>query len=588
MAPVLASSGGSSALSIEESMKFASVDGAKLEAQQTGDRGKCPGCDGVVNAKVGGKNIPHWAHAAGGDCDPWFEAETAWHRAWKALVEPDAQEVTIKRGGKHHRADICVHDEGRVIELQHSPIDLAEMLEREAFYGRMVWVFDGGRFAAGLSEYWRMANRTFASVRIRSVEFRWIRPNKAVARAGKPIYIDLGTTLPGSAEPWSRFAKQLDEFWRPCTIKVPRNSFMLRLDGFDETTNTVRVRPFSREMVIHKHLRSVLSRQNPELIERVLTRAARRLGALRDLREERRRHKEQTQRQRAEQQAREEQERVQFKAREEQEAKERQARAGRVDQHRRELMTMSWEELEVLNSKRFSFRRARRLLGGAGRDICEPPEGVSERDWVLVVEYSSLVVARREAWLREIEEKAKEDYPWWIELKEDVAGQVRCRSHSLPRDVHWLWQRLVQIDMSAHEARDGRIQAEYERFHVEARKRADQIAREMLDHTRVRVHVETGLLRAARRLAKLAQEELPEREALECAVKQTYARVETQQGYLRTCEQWDPSGVAQCLAQLKPLVEHYANAKTRLAAFLCRCESLARDVTREEFEAARK
>jgi hypothetical protein len=40
-----------------------------------------------------------------------------------------------------HRADIIGND-GIVVELQHSAIDATEILEREQFYGSMVWLFD--------------------------------------------------------------------------------------------------------------------------------------------------------------------------------------------------------------------------------------------------------------------------------------------------------------------------------------------------------------------------------------------------------------------------------------------------------------
>jgi competence protein CoiA len=145
-------------------MKFALIEGVKREPSRTGERGTCPGCEGGVLAKVGPDRVPHWAHQSNSNCDPWFEPETPWHRAWKALVVPDAQEVTIKRDGSHHRADICVGEHGPVIELQQSTIALQEMLDREAFYGRMIWLFDGGRFAAGLSDYWFAANRRHGSV----------------------------------------------------------------------------------------------------------------------------------------------------------------------------------------------------------------------------------------------------------------------------------------------------------------------------------------------------------------------------------------------------------------------------------------
>src|ERR1041384_4441321 len=102
--------------------------------------GWCDICHEKLIPKCGPIVTHHWAHK-GEDCDPWWETETAWHRYWKSLVPSDCCEVTIERNGNRHRADI-VTVRGTVIELQHSPLGVEEIRERETFYGTMIWLFD--------------------------------------------------------------------------------------------------------------------------------------------------------------------------------------------------------------------------------------------------------------------------------------------------------------------------------------------------------------------------------------------------------------------------------------------------------------
>lgn len=67
---------------------------------------------------------------------------TDWHRKWQAVVAEQQREQRINRDGVLHIADLVTVD-GRVIELQHSPISVTEINERERFYGRdMIWIFD--------------------------------------------------------------------------------------------------------------------------------------------------------------------------------------------------------------------------------------------------------------------------------------------------------------------------------------------------------------------------------------------------------------------------------------------------------------
>jgi hypothetical protein len=126
-------------------MKFALVNGVKTEAQQ-GQRGSCEICQSVMIAKCGNERMKHWAHKSKISCDPWWENETEWHRAWKNRFPENCQEIIHRdpATGEIHKADIKTTS-GLVIEFQRSAIQPAEMRSRECFYKNMVWVVDGTR-----------------------------------------------------------------------------------------------------------------------------------------------------------------------------------------------------------------------------------------------------------------------------------------------------------------------------------------------------------------------------------------------------------------------------------------------------------
>lgn len=133
-------------------MQYALVDGARREAFP-GGRGVCPVCGAAAIAKCGPRILHHWAHASRRNCDPWWENETEWHRAWKNLFPANCREVChIAPDGEIHRADIKTPT-GIVIEVQHSAMTDAERQSREAFYGNLVWVIDGRGFRNNFDIY---------------------------------------------------------------------------------------------------------------------------------------------------------------------------------------------------------------------------------------------------------------------------------------------------------------------------------------------------------------------------------------------------------------------------------------------------
>lgn len=125
-------------------MRFAIIGSAKAEATP-GAKGVCANCKSDLIAKCGEVKVRHWAHKTNPDCDPWWENETEWHRAWKDHFPADWQEVSHQaQGGERHIADVKTEMEW-VLEFQHSYLAPEERRAREAFYPKLVWVVDGTR-----------------------------------------------------------------------------------------------------------------------------------------------------------------------------------------------------------------------------------------------------------------------------------------------------------------------------------------------------------------------------------------------------------------------------------------------------------
>lgn len=134
-------------------MKYALIGNTKIEATK-GAKGTCPVCGSELIAKCGPDRMNHWAHKGTRNCDPWWENETEWHRAWKSNFPSDWQEVihTDKKTGEKHIADVCTPS-GFVIEFQHSFLNAEERTKREQFYKNLIWVIDGTRLKKDYSRF---------------------------------------------------------------------------------------------------------------------------------------------------------------------------------------------------------------------------------------------------------------------------------------------------------------------------------------------------------------------------------------------------------------------------------------------------
>jgi hypothetical protein len=180
-------------------MKFAIVDGQRQEARP-GLSGKCPLCDHPMVAKCGEERVWHWAHKGGRRCDPWWEPETPWHRAWKEKFPIDWQEMVRKADdGEKHIADVMT-DQGWVLEFQHSHIPPEERRSRDAFYRKLVWVVDGTRLKRDLAQFDAALS---GGVRIGSSVIRIFFSNEcSILRkwvgSETPVFLDFG----GESDLW--------------------------------------------------------------------------------------------------------------------------------------------------------------------------------------------------------------------------------------------------------------------------------------------------------------------------------------------------------------------------------------------------
>jgi competence protein CoiA len=163
---------------------LALVDG-RPEQASPGQAGLCPACDAPMVAKCGRIITWHWAHAGGESCDPWRQGETQWHLDWKQrfLAAGARIEVRIERNGVMHIADVVGGPPNAefVLELAgvYPPAD--QIAKREAFYGRMAWLYNSDRFIDRLELYNKAGE----------LRFRWKQPVKSMELHRRPVFWEL-------------------------------------------------------------------------------------------------------------------------------------------------------------------------------------------------------------------------------------------------------------------------------------------------------------------------------------------------------------------------------------------------------------
>jgi competence protein CoiA len=225
-------------------MKFAIVEGKRREAEPD-LLGQCRNCGAAMIAKCGPLRVWHWAHRGKRNCDPWWENETEWHRAWKNRFPEHWQERSHQsENGEKHIADVKT-DRGLVLEFQHSFLPPGEREAREKFYRKMVWIVDGRRRKRDRKQFFSCLDaRAVANGEPRIVAVLW--KEGALLRDWEasrvPVYFDFGDSEPEDAlsfdTPTLLRLKPCDPNGKMYLSLVSKTSFLdahLKGEPFEET-----------------------------------------------------------------------------------------------------------------------------------------------------------------------------------------------------------------------------------------------------------------------------------------------------------------------------------------------------------------
>lgn len=140
--------------------------------------------------KCGELRTWHWAHRGMRNCDPWWESETEWHRAWKNCFPAAWQErVLVSASGEKHVADVQTSS-GVVLEFQHSPLHRSEREAREGFYQKMAWIVDGLGRTRDAAQFLAALRIPFSKPQIFPVSSNGIFWDWGASRV--PVYFDFG------------------------------------------------------------------------------------------------------------------------------------------------------------------------------------------------------------------------------------------------------------------------------------------------------------------------------------------------------------------------------------------------------------
>jgi competence protein CoiA len=217
-------------------MKFALINGERHEASP-GLNGVCIGCGSPTLAKCGEIRVNHWAHQGQRRCDPWWESETEWHRAWKNQFPSEWQEVIHHAGnGEKHIADVKT-EAGWTLEFQHSSISPDERKARDDFYKKLFWVVDGLRVTQAKTRFSKalvndaLTHRYFPEIKV--IPSKKVSLLQSWSNSNSHVILDFGDELLWWLRPES------DGAWS-YLVSIPR----LKLVAFHNQASSTELKAF--------------------------------------------------------------------------------------------------------------------------------------------------------------------------------------------------------------------------------------------------------------------------------------------------------------------------------------------------------
>lgn len=124
----------------------------------------CPCCKKPLLLRAGEVRRAHWAHLTAESCDEWWEKESEWRNKWLHELckssNVDIENVIEKDGVKHFYD--ARYNESLVVICRRKKIPANQLVNREDFFGDMVWLVEGG-----MSEYQEYIQFMYSPKRIK-------------------------------------------------------------------------------------------------------------------------------------------------------------------------------------------------------------------------------------------------------------------------------------------------------------------------------------------------------------------------------------------------------------------------------------
>ncbi len=209
-------------------MRYAIVNGERCEATK-GAKGECRSCGAEMIARCGEVRVDHWAHKGRRHCDPWWENETDWHRAWKDEFPREWQEVIhYADDGEKHIADVKT-PQGWVLEFQHSAIQSEERIARTEFYPKLMWVIDGTRRKNDHKQFfnwWADSGSWYTKPPIKRISKGYSRLLEEWDGLSSPVFIDFGHLETNPDTLWCLLPVRDDDDFEFSVVRFKRSEFI--------------------------------------------------------------------------------------------------------------------------------------------------------------------------------------------------------------------------------------------------------------------------------------------------------------------------------------------------------------------------
>ena len=167
--------------------------GQKIAPVKQGQEAVDPYSGGQVEGEI--FSNPNYWRLMNGGYDNWCLPVCAWSLKWKQCFSKSSVEIVLDKGGIKHIADVQT-SKGTVVKFQNRMLNREELLQREAFFGKMIWIFKALAWDIDLVQnpkyYTGEHGRNRQLPEGNWVKFRFTHVKSRLGVCKMPVFIDLG------------------------------------------------------------------------------------------------------------------------------------------------------------------------------------------------------------------------------------------------------------------------------------------------------------------------------------------------------------------------------------------------------------